>query len=477
MPEAAVQSLRGRLLRTLVPVSLLAWVLAAAATWVDAGREIGALLDAHLAQSARLLIAQSAHELEEVDFEDLNELAPYGQKVAFQVWDGNGALVLRSADAPTVRFSRALEGLSDARVGKEQWRVFSGRDRDARTLVQVAERYAVRDRIARQVAINTLWPLALVLPLLALALGWVVTRALRPLADLGAEVAGSDPHALAPISRAGVPSEAAPLVARLNDLFARVRQSLEQERRFTANAAHELRNPLAALRTQAEVARHSRDPVRVGAALDQVIVACDRLARLVDQLLLLARVEEQALRMEPVDLATLARRVVAAMAPQALGEGHDLGIGIGGARGAAGPADGRERGATTVPAAPLIVQGNAALLESMLRNLVDNALRHGGRAVAVDVSVRGEGGSVRLRVEDDGAGVPPAELAALGARFQRASDARSPGSGLGLALARRIAECHAGRLEFGAAGNERGFRVDVTLPRAASMPAGPMPDA
>ncbi len=475
MPDAAVQSLRGRLLRTLVPVSLLAWVLAAAATWVDAGREIGALLDAHLAQSARLLIAQSAHELEEVDFEDLNELAPYGQKVAFQVWDGDGALVLRSADAPPMRFSRQLEGLSDAQVGEQQWRVFSGRDREGRTLVQVAERHEVRDRIARQVAINTLWPLALVLPLLSLALGWVVTRALRPLAELGAEVAGSDPHALAPISRAGVPSEAQPLVARLNDLFARVRQSLDQERRFTANAAHELRNPLAALRTQAEVARHSRDPVRVGAALDQVIVACDRLSRLVDQLLLLARVEEQALRMEPVDLAALARRVVAAMAPQALGDGHDLGIG--GAPGAALPsAGGREHEATSVPAAPLLVQGNAALLESMLRNLVDNALRHGGRAVAVDVSVRGEGGSVRLRVEDDGAGVPSAELAALGARFQRASDARSPGSGLGLALARRIAECHAGRLEFGAGGNQRGFRVDVTLPRAAATPAGTIAD-
>jgi signal transduction histidine kinase len=104
----------------------------------------------------------------------------------------------------------------------------------------------------------------------------------------------------------------------------------------------------------------------------------------------------------------------------------------------------------------------------MLRNLVDNALRHGGAAVAVDVSVRAAGDAVLLRVEDDGAGVAPAELAALGARFQRASGASAPGSGLGLALARRIAECHGGRLEFGPAVPGRGFRVDVSLPRATA---------
>jgi len=467
MPDSTVKSLRGRLLWAIVPVSLLAWAVAATATWVDAGREIDVLLDAHLAQSARLLIAQSAHELEEVDFDDLDELAPYGQKVAFQIWDGSGALALRSSDAPTQRFSATLEGLSDARIDGEQWRVFSGRDRRGRTLVQVAERHAIRDRIARQVAFNMLWPLALVLPLLALAMGWIVTRALRPLADLGAEVAGSDPQALLPISRSGVPSEAAPLVARLNDLFERVRHSLEQERRFTANAAHELRNPLAALRAQAEVARHSREPARVEAALDQVIAVCDRLARLVDQLLLLARVEAQALQMQPVALADLVREVVAAMAPQALADGHDLGI-------ATAPGDtvaeasGQGPGATTLPAGPLVVRGNAALLDSMLRNLIDNALRHGGRTVAVDVSVRVEGDTVRLRVEDDGAGVPAAEMAVLGGQFQRASEARSPGSGLGLALARRIAETHGGRLEFGPAAEGRGFRVEVALPRGAA---------
>lgn len=457
-PEAAARSLRGVLLRTILAATVIGWVAAAAFTWFDSEREIDALLDAHLAQSARLLIAQSAHELEEVDLEDLRALAPYGQKVAFQVWDARGRLVLRSADAPVTRFAATADGFSNTLAGGEPWRVFSGRDRRSLALVQVAERHAVRHRIATQVALNTLLPMLVVLPLLALLLGWLVTRALRPLQALGHELARRDPRALAPLPLTGVPAEARPLVQRLNALFERVCDSLEQERRFTANAAHELRNPLAALRAQAEVARASRDPARTGAALDQVITACDRLARLVDQLLLLARVEAQSPALEPVALPELARELVAELAPAAIADGHDLGL---------------------VVDAPASVCGNRALLAALLRNLVDNALRHGAAPpdttangsddasiLHVDVRVGTRDGRAFVRVEDDGRGVPPEELARLGARFQRPTGTVAPGSGLGLALARRIAELHAGRLEFTAAAGGRGFRATLDLPVA-----------
>lgn len=444
-------SLRRLLRRTLLAVTSLAWLVAVAATWYDAAREIDTLLDAHLAQSARLLIAQSAHELEEVDLEDLRELAPYGQQVAFQVWDERGALVLRSADAPTTRFAPGLDsGLADAEVAGESWRVYSGRDRRGRALVQVAERHAVRDRIARQVALNALWPLLLALPVLALLLGWIVGRALRPLDRLGLEVARRDPQALAPLPLEGVPEEAAPLVERINVLFGRVRESLEQERRFTANAAHELRNPLAALRAQAEVARAGSDPRRTAAALDQVIVACDRLARLVDQLLQLARVESQVTAREPVPLAELARAVVADLAPAAIEAGHDLGV---------------------VVEAPAVVSGNRSLLAALLRNLVDNALRHGaaprdGAPLHVTVTVGAAAGTASIVVEDDGAGVAPADLPRLGAFFERPAGTTAAGSGLGLALARRIAEVHDGRLALETGTDGRGLRVTLSLPAA-----------
>jgi two-component system sensor histidine kinase QseC len=449
----APPSLRRQLRGTLLAVASLAWLVAAVATWFDAAREIGSLLDAHLAQSARLLIAQSAHELEEVDFEDLRELAPYGQQVAFQVWDEDGRLVLRSADAPEARFAPTLEdGLADAEVAGERWRVFSGRDRRGRALVQVAERHAVRDRIASKVALNALWPMLVMLPVLALALGWIVGRALRPLERLGAEVARRDPQTLAPLPLAGVPEEAAPLLARLNELFGRVRESLEQERRFTANAAHELRNPLAALRAQAEVARAGGDPVRSAAALDQVIVACDRLARLVDQLLQLARVESQVAAREPVPLAEIARDVVATLAPAAVDAGNDLGL---------------------VVESPAVVPGNRSLLEALLRNLVDNALRHGGATrsqgaapLHVTVRVAASGGDAHLVVEDDGAGVAPEHLSRLGARFERPTGTVASGSGLGLALARRIAEVHGGRLTLEPGADGRGLRATLSLPAA-----------
>ncbi|MFO1456732.1 MAG: sensor histidine kinase N-terminal domain-containing protein [Steroidobacteraceae bacterium] len=454
------RSLRSLLLRSILAVTTLAWLAAAVATWVDTSREVDTLLDAHLAQSARLLIAQSAHEIAEVDVEDLRELAPYGQQVAFQVWDDQGKLVLHSADAPAgARFSASLEGFSDATVAGEPWRVYSGRDRRGLTLVQVAERHGVRDRITRKVVLNTLVPLLLTLPLLALVLGWRVRRALQPLEQLGHEVAARDPQALAPLPGEAVPEEAAPLVARLNALFERVGHSLEQERRFTANAAHELRNPLAALRAQAEVARASRDPARSAAALDQVIVACDRLARLVDQLLLLARVESVAPSRESVALADLARDTVAELAPGAIRAGHDLGL---------------------VVDAPASVQGNRALLAALLRNLVDNALRHGvagttagadaaappppSRAIGVTVRVAQAAGVATLEVEDDGVGVAPGELARLGEYFERPAGTSAAGSGLGLALARRIAEVHGGRLAFAPGSGGRGLRVTLTMP-------------
>ncbi len=419
------------------------WLAVAFVTWRDAHHELDALLDAHLAQSANLLIAQSGHELEELDFEDLEELAPYGQHVAFQVWDDRGRLVLKSTDAPSSRFSELERGFSDALVGAITWRVYSGWDRKGRALVQVAERAAPRERLLTRIALSTVMPLLLGLPLLALAVAWVVSRAVRPLDCLKREVEQRSPQALEPIVMPALPREVAPLVERLNQLLARVRQSLRQERRFAANAAHELRNPLAALRAQAEVARDSHDEVRARAALDQVILACDRLTRLISQLLLLARVDEQDIQRELCALDALARSVVAEIAPAALAAGQDV--------------------ALEAPL-PVRVQGNATLLEALLRNLVDNALRHGGRSVLVSIEVQGDHAVVD--VVDDGPGVSETDLETLGTPFVRPPGTTASGSGLGLALVRRIAEWHGGSVVLNRGNAGRGLRVTVRMPVA-----------
>lgn len=435
-------SLRARLLITLLSLIGVVWIAVVALTYLDAQRELDTVFDSHLAQSARLLVAQSAHELEELELDAPEPRLPYRQSVAFQIWRHGRDLILKSADAPAARFSTAESGLSDASIAGTHWRVYSQWDRHHRVLVQVAESHAVRDRLAARIAFNTTLPILLSVPLLAIAIGWAIARALRPVLLLGREVERRQVLALEPIAVPGIPKEIAPLVGKLNDLFSRVQQAFEQERRFTANAAHELRTPLSALRVQAEVARDSANPATTRAALDQVIVACDRLTRLVSQLLTLARADAQAEGRSRCRLDVIAREVIAELTPQALAADQEVSL------------DAPE---------PIEIQGNSSLLAAMTRNLIDNALRYGGSPLHVSVCLARSGDEIVLTVEDDGRGVAPDVLSALGTRFFRPSGTLEAGSGLGLALVRRIAEWHGGTLDLSTGPGERGFRARVTL--------------
>lgn len=438
-------SLRRRLQALLVLAVAGVWVGVGLVTYFDARRDLNVLLDAHLAQSAQLLIAQTGHELMEVDTPSLAEVFPYGQKVIFQVWSTSGSLVLRSRDAPSTRLSVDEDGFADSESLSRHWRVYSGWNREHTVLIQVAEDRATRERLAARIALNSILPLLIGLPLLAVLVSWIVTRAMRPLVTLGHEVERRQPSTLLPIETTGIPEEAAPLVDRLNDLFDRARRSLESERRFTANAAHELRNPLAALRAQAEVAFASANPDISRAALGHVISACDRLARLVQQLLLLARVEEHAYAFRASRLDEIARKVLSELAPEAVSIGTNV---------------------TLEASVPVLVQGHSELLEIMIRNLVDNAIRHGGSGIDVVVSVRMNDRSAVLDVTDNGSGVDVETLANLGRRFYRPAGALTQGSGLGLSLVQRIAEIHDGSVRYLRSGEGHGLQVQVTLPAA-----------
>jgi two-component system sensor histidine kinase QseC len=307
---------------------------------------------------------------------------------------------------------------------------------------------------------SLLVPLGIALPLLAVALWLAVGMSLRPLRNLGSEVATRDPGNLAPLHLGVPPAEVAPLVDNLNRLFARVRESIEHEKRFTADAAHELRTPIAALRAQAQVALGAASDGERQRALAQVIAGCDRATRLVAQLLTLARLEPASADRptERCDLVAIARDVVAESAPAALAKSIDI--------------------ALDAPAsAP--VRGNAGLLAVLVRNLVDNAIRYCPAGATVRIVIVDVATGVELRVADNGPGVPPETLARLGERFFRQPGRSEPGSGLGLSIVRRIAELHDAPVAFGANAEGNGlvvsvrFRAERHVPDASFRRAGP----
>ena len=384
MSRARTFSLRRRLLTLLLATLAVGWAALVLVTYLDARHEIGEMLDAHLAQSAALLVAQTGHELLEDDDErEVQTAEPahrYERRVAFQIWHDGRDLLLRSASAPAARLSAREEGYSDAVLDGRPWRVFSRWDDPRHFLVQV-----------------------------------------------------------------GAPDEVRPLVGSLNRLLGRVEAALEQERRFTADAAHELRTPLAALKTQAQVAKGAGEAAGRQHALDQVIAGCDRAAHLVEQLLTLARLDPQRAgqRHAPVDLRELAVQVLAELAPLALAKNIEIGL-------AEGPV-GR-------------VSGDALMLDVLLRNLVDNAIRYTPPGGEVSVAVERTGREIELSGTDDGPGIPAEERDKVGQRFYRILGSGESGSGLGLSIVLRIAELHGASVTLGEGRGGRGLRVGVRFP-------------
>jgi len=443
------RSIRRALLAGVLAAVAVTWVATAVVSYLDARHELDELLDAHLAQTASLLIAQAGHDSGEVEVEHSPPLHRYERRVAFQFWEDGRVLRLHSANAPNeAPLSAHMEGFSDARIGGRPWRVFSGWDDEHRFLVQVGERREARDEIVAKIAQNLLWPLAVALPALGLLIWVWIYRALRPLRRIGRDVGRRAPDNLSPLDAAGAPVEVAPLVEELNRLFARVEASIDNERRFTADAAHELRTPLAALRAQAQVAQGATDGAERARALDNVIAGCDRASHLVEQLLTLARLEPESggAARAPCDLRELAQLAIADVVPAADAKGIDVDL-----------AADRE----------VVVAGDARLLRVLLRNLLDNAVRYSPPRASVHVQVDAHQGGARLTVADNGPGVPEGEIAQLGQRFHRLLGSDATGTGLGLSIVRRIADVHGARLSFARASQAGGLMVIVEFPRPA----------
>ena len=463
MNPPASYSLRRRLV-WLLSLSLAAiWLLAALAVYQRAHHEADELLDAQLTQVADTLLAIVAGGEVENFVDELHEHAQQ-QKVpiAFEVWlnkDGETRRLLSSSGH--ARFeTEATAGFSDRLHQGERWRFYTAQDSRAGYRVVVGEAHAAREGLGREMGAALLLPALLALLLMACAVWWGVGRSLRPVDALARQVGALDPQALVPLDESpALPNEIAPLRAALNALIRRVVEAFDNERRFTADAAHELRTPLAALKVQAQVALRAHTDDSRQHALAQVIAGVERMAHLVEQLLTLARVDpaRQGAAAPPLDPIEIVAEVCAELLPQARQQGQTL---------------------MTDVAPDCRIAVTAAWLRIALRNLVDNALRYAGAGARIEVRLtRGES-DCAISVSDNGPGVSPALRAQLSARFVR-GEVEGEGCGLGLSIVARIAALSQAQLELGdglpRADGGHGFAATLRFGQAAGPSAPGLP--
>jgi two-component system sensor histidine kinase QseC len=444
MNTATGVSLKSRILALAMTSITLVWISAALLTYSDAKEELDEVLDAQLAQSATLLVAQAAHELDEIDTGHAILLHKYSRHIAVQIWEDGMVLRMRSTNAPEQPLGNATPGYRNINIAGKEWRVFSTWDNSRRVLIHIGEERVVRANFAREIALHMLYPLAYALPLLALFLWLAVSRGMRPLAHLAREIAQRQPDNLAPVDAFASPPEVKPLIDRLNGLFERISKLIENERRFTSDAAHELRTPIAAIKAQVQVACGASSEAERLHALDGAISGCDRATHLIAQLLTLARIENlDTGTLQRCDLRVLAMEVIADMAPAALDRDVQIELVEGG---------------------DATVRGLPALLRVMLRNLLDNAVRHTPVGTQVQVRILTEQGAHVLVVSDDGPGLAEEELSKIAQRFYRPQGTIASGSGLGLSIVQRIVEIHGAELRFSCTSYKRGLSISITFP-------------
>jgi two-component system sensor histidine kinase QseC len=440
-------SLRRRLLGLLLGGVAAAWLTTMVFSYVDAHHEVDELFDAQLAQVAQTLLAVAAHDRDH-DIEDFgNAVHKYQRRLRFQIWRADGKLLMRSKNAPETALT-ATDGFSETHGEDGHWRHFSQWNDDRSLQVQVSENHHIRDDLIGHIAWRLLMPALFGLPLIGLWV-WLATRhGLASLDDIAKQIASRAPQQLQPVRPASAPEEIRTMLEALNGLFQRVETALESERQFTADAAHELRTPLAALQAQLQVALRARDAGERDRSLGQLQSGLSRASHLVDQMLQLARLDPESglPNPQPVDLGTLAESVCADLGLLILDKNLDFAL----------------------DAAPgCSVTGQAEWLRVLIRNLVDNAIRYTPAGGTLHVAVSRTGGHCALCVSDSGPGIPASEREAVLRRFHRLDQGGQQGSGLGLAIVARIAELHGAEVELAAGAGAQGLRVTVRWQHAA----------
>ncbi|MBS1177927.1 MAG: two-component sensor histidine kinase [Proteobacteria bacterium] len=410
-----MSSIRARVLLAVLGILAVAALLVGIVTYRSVRAETEALFDYQLRQMALSLRDQG-----EVAPAQASALVDEQLDFVVQVWTGDGR-GLYASRAHVALPQRAQLGYADVQVAGQVWRSFSVAMPSR--VIQVSQPLAIRRKLAADAAYAAVLPLLLVAPFMAAAAWWLTTLALRPLQRVAAGVRQRDEQSLEPLPAAGLPDEVAPLVAALNALLQRLGQSLDTQRAFVADAAHELRSPLTALKLQLQLFERAGGETDRAAATKALAAGIERAARLVEQLLTLARTEPGAAgsSLQRLDLSELVREAVADTVPLAVARGTRFEL----------RAD-----------APVPVDGDRAALAALVRNLADNAVRYSPPGARVELRVSMADGAPTLQVDDAGPGIPPAERERVFDRFYRRGLADEPGTGLGLAIVRGVAQRH-----------------------------------
>ena len=458
-------SLRVKLLSSILLVTLAAWGFAALKSYKDTRKEVDHLFDAHLVESAGALLKQATHEWRD-DRDDKNksilgddkdndeEDSDYGvselrergelfeKRLMFEFRDAHGELILRSGRE--LKGVDPTEGFSDFNKGPVALRVFSQWNQDRSLRVVVAESVEARLALAKAAVGNVIQPILWVIFPLIILIAFMIEWTLRPIRHLSSEVGSRSVNELRAIHEASVPAELKPIIQSLNSLFERLGRSIENERRFTADAAHELRTPLAAIKVQAQVALKETNNIARSKALEATVAGVDRATYLVEQLLTLARLDPETARpSDKVSLRDLAAEVLQEVAPLAVSKSLDIEL-----------ADGEE----------LLIPGQRAMLAILVRNLLDNAIRYTPPGGHVSVAAKKNEEGTLLIVEDTGSGLNEQQLKFLGQRFSRVDRPSGEGSGLGLSIALKIAAIHRAKIDFRNRESGSGLTVTVYFP-------------
>lgn len=385
-------------------------------------------------------------KLKEIPNLDSNAMHQAHNNVEFQIWN-HGKLILHSEHALKMPFSDGKIGLSTSWLGGHTWRVSTGHNRNNHLTIMVAERANFRQALEDRLTQDSVVVMLVTYPFLGFLIWIIVGRGLETLRRVAKEVHQRAPAYLRAVNLESVPSEIEPLVSELNSLFRRLEEGFEREKRFTADAAHELKTPLAALSTQTQVALRAKTEEEKNEALMKVLLGVQRSTHVVQQLLTLSRMEPEAGLTNPTTilLAKQATEVVIMLAPEAIKKNIELEL--------------------LSPDSKAAIRGNATAIDILIRNLVDNAIRYSPPNSLIEIEIREEDQKIILIVRDNGPGIPEKLRKRIFERFFRVVGNQTTGSGLGLSIVQQIVKLHHAKIELHTPDSGQGVEFRVIFPR------------